>query len=126
MTHPLRIGIAGLGTVGMGVVKIFQQKAAILAARCGQEIVISAVSARSQGKDRGYDLTTYAWEDDPIRLATREDVDVFIELIGGSEGPALAATQAAIATGKDVVTANKAMLAIHGQTLAESAEKNGL
>ena len=94
MTQPLRLGIAGLGTVGMGVVKIIQQKAEILATRGGQEVVISAVSARSKDKDRGFDLSAYAWEDDPVRLATRDDVDIFIELIGGSEGPALAATQA--------------------------------
>ena len=115
MTQPLRLGIAGLGTVGMGVVKIIQQKAEILATRSGQEIVITAVSARSRDKDRGFDLSAYAWEDDPVRLASRDDVDVFIELIGGSEGPALDATQAAIAAGKDVITANKAMLAVHGQ-----------
>ena len=122
MTQPLRLGIAGLGTVGMGVVKIMQQKADILATRTGQDVVISAVSARSKDKDRGFDLSAYGWEDDPVRLATRDDVDVFVELIGGSEGPALAATQAAIAAGKDVVTANKAMLAIHGQALALAAE----
>ena len=80
------------------------------------------MSARSRDKDRGCDLSAYAWEDDPVRLASRDDVDVFIELIGGSEGPALDATQAAIAAGKDVITANKAMLAVHGQTLAQAAE----
>ena len=122
MTQPLRLGIAGLGTVGMGVVKIIQQKAKILATRSGQEVVITAVSARSRDKDRGFDLSAYVWEDDPVRLASRDDVDVFIELIGGSEGPALDATQAAIAAGKDVITANKAMLAVHGQTLAQAAE----
>jgi len=122
MTQPLRLGIAGLGTVGMGVVKIIQQKAEILAIRGGQEVVISAVSARSKDKDRVFDLSAYAWEDDPVSLATRDDVDIFIELIGGSEGPALAATQAAIAAGKDVITANKAMLAVHGQALAQAAE----
>ena len=122
MTQPLRLGIAGLGTVGMGVVKIIQQKAKILATRSGQEVVITAVSARSRDKYRGFDLSAYAWEDDPVRLASRDDVDVFIELIGGSEGPALDATQAAIAAGKDVITANKAMLAVHGQTLAQAAE----
>ena len=76
MTQPLRLGIAGLGTVGMGVVKIIQQKAEILATRSGQEVVITAVSARSRDKDRGFDLSAYAWEDDPVRLASRDDVDV--------------------------------------------------
>ena len=85
-------------------------------------MTISAVSARSRGKDRGVRLGDYAWEDDPVALAVRDDVDVFVELMGGSDGPAKMATEAAIAAGKHVVTANKAMLAIHGQSLAEAAE----
>ena len=125
MTEPLRLGIAGLGTVGTGVVRIVRQKANLLAARAGRPIVITAVSARTRDKDRGVSLKGYAWEDDPVKLATRPDVDVFIELMGGSDGPAKAATEAAIAAGKDVVTANKAMLAHHGQALAEAAETAG-
>ncbi|RPE72014.1 homoserine dehydrogenase [Pacificibacter maritimus] len=130
MTHsataktPLRLGLAGLGTVGMGVVKIIQEKADLLALRAGRPVVISAVAARSKGKDRGYDLSGYGWEDDPVKLAQREDVDIFVELMGGSDGPAKAATEAALALGKDVVTANKALLAHHGQALAELAESN--
>ena len=123
MTQPLLLGIAGLGTVGMGVVKIIQEKASILALRSGQEIVIAAVSARTRDKNRGLDMSSYAWEDDPVKLATRDDIDVFVELIGGSDGPALIATKAAIAAGKDVITANKALLALHGQELAEAAEQ---
>lgn len=122
---PLRLGIAGLGTVGVGVVKIVQKKADLLAARSGRSIVVTAVSARNKDKDRGVDLSDYAWEDDPVSLAKRADVDVFIELMGGSDGPAKAATEAALALGKDVVTANKAMLAHHGQALAEVAESKG-
>lgn len=125
MTTPLRLGIAGLGTVGIGVVKIVRQKANLLAARTGRPVVITAVSARSRDKDRGVSLADYAWEDDPVALATRDDVDVFVELMGGHEGSAKDATEAALAAGKDVVTANKALLAIHGQTLAELAEENG-
>ncbi|MDP5347424.1 MAG: homoserine dehydrogenase, partial [Paracoccaceae bacterium] len=125
MTHPLRLGIAGLGTVGIGVVKIVKQQAALLAARTGREITISAISARTRDKDRGVSLSRFAWEDDPVALATRDDVDVFVELMGGSDGPAKAATEAALAAGKDVVTANKAMLAIHGHALAETAEAAG-
>ena len=125
MTTPLRLGIAGLGTVGVGVVKIVQQHAGLLARRSGRAVEITAVSARTRHKDRGVDVEGYAWEDDPVALATREDVDVFVELMGGSDGPAKAATEAAIAAGKDVVTANKAMLAIHGQELAEAAEEAG-
>lgn len=126
MTEPLRLGIAGLGTVGVGVVKIVQRQANLLAQRCGRPVEITAISARSRDKDRGVTLSRYAWEDDPVALARRADVDVFVELMGGSDGPAKAATEAAIAAGKDVVTANKAMLALHGQALAEAAEAKGL
>ena len=125
MTTPLRLGVAGLGTVGAGVVKIVQRHGGTLTARAGREIAISAVSARSKGKDRGVPLDAYGWEDDPVALAKREDVDVFVELMGGEDGPALAATEAALELGKDVVTANKAMLAHHGQRLAELAEAKG-
>src|SRR6056297_89927 len=125
MTDTLRLGIAGLGTVGIGVVKIVRRQAALLSARTGTRIEISAVSARSRSKDRGVPLTAYAWEDDPVALATRDDVDVFVELMGGEDGPAKAATEAALKAGKHVVTANKAMLAVHGQALAELAETQG-
>ena len=69
MSQPLRLGIAGLGTVGVGVVKIIRQHAAMLTARTGREIVISAVSARTKDRDRGVPLSNYAWEDDPVTLA---------------------------------------------------------
>ncbi|WP_417267306.1 homoserine dehydrogenase [Celeribacter baekdonensis] len=124
-TAPLRLGIAGLGTVGVGVIKIIQRKANLLAQRTGRPIVVTAVCARSRDKDRGIDMSHYAWEDDPVALALRDDVDVFVELMGGSDGPAKAATEAALAAGKDVVTANKAMLALHGQDLALRAEAKG-
>ena len=125
MTSPLRLGIAGLGTVGVGVVRIVQKNADLLAARAGRPVEIVAVSARSKDKNRGVDLSAYAWEDDPVALARRDDIDVFVEVMGGHEGPAKDATEAAIASGKDVVSANKALLAIHGQALAEAAEENG-
>ena len=125
MSKPLRLGIAGLGTVGTGVVKSVQRHAQLLATRAGRSIAISAVCARSRDKDRGVRLGDYGWADDPVALARRDDVDVFVELIGGADGAAKAATEAAIAAGKDVVTANKAMLAHHGQALAVAAEANG-
>ena len=125
MTTPLRLGIAGLGTVGVGIVRIVQKHRDLLAARAGRPIEIVAVSARSKTKNRDVDLSGYAWEDDPVDLATRADIDVFVEVMGGHEGPAKDATEAAIAAGKDVVTANKALLAIHGQALAETAEAAG-
>ncbi|GKY90196.1 homoserine dehydrogenase [Sinisalibacter aestuarii] len=122
---PLRIGIAGLGTVGVGVVRIVRKHAKLLEDRAGRKIEIAAVSARSRDKDRGVDISHYDWEDDPVAMARRDDVDVLVELMGGSDGPAKAAVEAAIAAGKHVVTANKALLAHHGQALALAAEKSG-
>jgi len=122
---PLRLGIAGLGTVGAGVLKIVRRHGALLAARAGRPVEVVAVSARSRDKDRGVPIAAYAWEDDPVALARRDDVDVLVELMGGTDGPAKAATEAAIAAGKDVVTANKAMLAVHGHALAGAAEAGG-
>ncbi|KPQ15795.1 MAG: homoserine dehydrogenase [Rhodobacteraceae bacterium HLUCCO18] len=126
MTDPIRLGIAGLGTVGAGVVKIVQRHGSLLERRCGRPVEITAVSARSREKDRGVSIKPYAWEDDPVALARRDDVDVLVELMGGEDGPAKNATEAAIANGKHVVTANKAMLAHHGQALAEAAEDAGV
>ncbi len=126
MSDMIRLGIAGLGTVGTGVVKIVRSRPDLLAARCGRPIEITAVSARSRDRDRGVPLGDYAWEDDAVALARRPDVDVFVELIGGHEGVARDAILAAIEAGKDVVTANKALLAHHGQMLAEAAEAAGV
>ncbi len=122
MNTPLRLGVAGLGTVGIGVVKIVQNHAAMIARRAGRPVEIVAVSASSRKKNRGADISTYAWEDDPVDLARRDDVDVVVELIGGENGVAKALVQTALNNGKDVVTANKALLAHHGQTLAVLAE----
>lgn len=124
MTKPLRLAIAGLGTVGVGIVKIVQNHADILRARTGRDIEIIAVSARTRNKNRDVDLSGYDWEDDPVAMAKRDDVDLFVEVIGGEDGPAKAATEAALSAGKHVVTANKAMLAHYGQSLAELAEAN--
>jgi len=122
---PLRLGLAGLGTVGIGVVKIIQREADLIATRAGRPVTITAVSARDRTKNRDADLSGFAWETDPVALARRDDVDVFVEVIGGHDGAAKDATEAAIAAGKDVVTANKALLALHGQALAEAAEAQG-
>ncbi len=123
--NPLRIGLAGLGTVGIGVVKMIQSEAALIAARAGRPVVITAVSARDRTRNRDADLSGYAWETDPVALARRADVDVFVEVMGGHEGAAKDATEAALVAGKDVVTANKALLAHSGQALAEMAEAAG-
>ncbi|MCA3449443.1 MAG: homoserine dehydrogenase [Rhodobacter sp.] len=125
MPAPLRLGLAGLGTVGIGVVRIVQRHADLIAARAGRQVQITAVSARDRSKSRDADLSAFAWESDPVALARRDDVDLFIEVMGGADGPAKHATEAAIAAGKDVVSANKALLAHHGQALAEAAEAKG-
>ncbi len=125
MVSPLRLGLAGLGTVGQGVVRIVQGHADLIAARAGRPVVITAVSARDATKARDVDLSAYHWETDPVALATRDDIDVFVEVIGGDDGPAKDATEAAIAAGKDVVTANKALMAHHGHALALAAEAQG-
>lgn len=125
MQSPLRLGIAGLGTVGQGVIEIVQNQAELLALRAGRRIEISAVSARSREKNREVSISEYVWENDPAAVARRDDVDVFLELIGGEAGPAKEAVEAALHAGKDVVTANKAMLAHHGVALASAAETRG-
>ncbi|MBL8578561.1 MAG: homoserine dehydrogenase [Mesorhizobium sp.] len=126
MAEALRVGIAGLGTVGASVARVLTHKAAELTRQCGRPIAIAAVSARDASKDRGVDLTAAQWFVDPVRMAANADIDVFIELIGGDEGPAREAVKAALEAGKHVVTANKALLAKHGVALAEIAEKKGV
>ena len=123
---PLRIGIAGLGTVGSGVIRLLAGNAELIAARAGRPIVVSAVSARSKGRARGIDLAPYVWVEDMADLAARDDVDVVVELVGGADGPALALAEAALARGKPLVTANKAMIAHHGVALATAAEAGGV
>ncbi|MEY4720299.1 MAG: hypothetical protein RIQ46_24 [Pseudomonadota bacterium] len=122
MAEPLRIALAGLGTVGAGVIRLVEANAALIQRRAGRPIVITAVSARNRDKDRGVDLSPYAWEDDMVILGERDDVDVVVELVGGSDGPALALARTTIEAGKALVTANKAMIAHHGLELAAKAE----
>ena len=126
MPAPLRIGLAGLGTVGSGVIRMLQTHGETIATRAGRPIEISAVSARSRHRDRGVDLSAYDWEDDPVALARRADVDLVVEVIGGEDGPARATATAAIAGGKHVVTANKALLAVHGTEIFAAAQAKGV
>jgi homoserine dehydrogenase len=123
---PLKIGLAGLGVVGTGVLQLLESNGATLEQRCGRTIQVTAVSARSRGKDRGVDLSGMEWFDDPVRLATSDAIDVFIELIGGDGGAAKASVEAALKAGKAVITANKALLAKHGTELARLAEAKGV
>ncbi|MBN9063345.1 MAG: homoserine dehydrogenase [Rhizobiales bacterium 65-9] len=122
MTHPLRIGVAGLGTVGASVLKLVQRRANDLAATAGRAVRVTAVSARDRRRDRGVDLSGYQWFDDPAALAAANDIDCVVELIGGDEGPARQTVETALSSGKHVVTANKALLAKHGVALARMAE----
>jgi homoserine dehydrogenase len=123
MVAPLRIGVAGLGTVGAAVVTMIGRERAMLAARCGRPVEIVAVCARSRAKKRGVDLRRMRWFSDPLKLAVDPDIDLFVELMGGAGEPAKSAVEAALASGKAVVTANKALLAKHGVALARMAEK---
>ncbi len=122
MSEPLRIALAGLGTVGAGVVRLINANSELIARRAGRPLQVTVVSARDRSKDRGVDLSAYAWEDDMVIMGERADVDVVVELIGGSDGPALACARTTIEAGKALVTANKAMIAHHGLELAQKAE----
>ena len=126
MADALRIGIAGLGTVGASTVRVLTDKAAELTRQCGRELTVTAVSARDKKRDRGIELGGVEWFDDPVALARSVDIDVFVELIGGEDGAALASVKAALEAGRHVVTANKALLAKHGISLADRAEKSGV
>ncbi|MCP5433444.1 MAG: homoserine dehydrogenase [Alphaproteobacteria bacterium] len=125
MTAPLKVAVAGLGTVGGALVRILSERRAGLAERCGRAIEIVAVSARDRAKSRGVDLGGIPWHADARALA-RTDADVVVELVGGAEGPGADLVRAALEAGKSVVTANKALLAEHGVALARLAEERGL
>ena len=122
---PLRIGVAGLGNVGATLVRIIQKDGEELTRKLGRKIEVTAVCARSRSRDRGIDATELQWFDDPVALAKSDGIDLFVELIGGEDGPALAAVKAALEIGRPVVTANKALLARHGVALARLAEESG-
>ena len=123
---PLRVAIAGLGTVGAGVVRLLQENAEILRLHCPRPIRLVAVSARDRSRDRGIGLDGVDWRDDPLSLADDPEIDVVAELIGGSDGIAKSLVERAISRAKHVVTANKALLAHHGTDLALLAEKAGV
>ncbi|MBH0239714.1 homoserine dehydrogenase [Methylobrevis albus] len=126
MRTPLRLGLAGLGTVGASFFSLVERQGGLLAARAGRPIEIVAVSARDRSRDRGLDLGKVRWFDDPAALAADPDIDLFVELMGGAGGAAEASVRAALAAGKPVVTANKALLAAAGLDLARLAEAQGV
>ena len=122
MAAALKVGVAGLGTVGAALVAQVARQREALAARCGRAIEIVAVCARSRAKERGVELKKMKWFSDPAALAREPGIDVFVELIGGAGEPAKGAVEQALVFGKSVVTANKALLAKHGVKLAAIAE----
>ncbi|MBS0959904.1 homoserine dehydrogenase [Acetobacter thailandicus] len=123
-SSPLRLGIAGLGTVGAGVIKLIEANADLISARAGRTLKVVAVSARNRKQDRGICLDTLRWYDNAADLVNDAEVDVIVELIGGAEGTARTLVEAALKAGKPVVTANKALLALHGPALAKLSADN--
>jgi len=127
MTTTLRLGLAGLGTVGTGLLDLLASHSALIAARTGTAVAVVAICARDRKRDRGgHDLARYEWFDDPVALAASDKIDVFVELMGGEGDPARAAVEAALKAGKAVVTANKALLAHHGTAFARLADAAGV
>lgn len=126
MTAPLKIAVAGLGTVGAGTLRILTEHAGLLAERARRPLQVSAVSARDRTRDRGLDLAGIDWYDDAAEMTEKAECDLVLELIGGSDGIAKAVCEKAIAAGRHVVSANKALLALHGTELAKAAEKAGV
>jgi len=126
MSEPLKIAVAGLGTVGAGTLQLLSAQVDILTLRAGRPLQVTAVSARNRGRNRGVDLSPFAWHDDAVAMAREADAEVVVELIGGSDGAARAVCEAAFAAGRHVVTANKALLAMHGTGLARAAEAAGM
>src|ERR1700739_3592204 len=125
MVAPLKVGIAGLGTVGAEVVRLIEDESRALSARCGRGVRVVAVTARSKAKKRSVDLRSVTWAKSPLALAEDPNVDCFVELMGGAGEPALSAIETALKAGKSVVTANKALIARHGVKLAKAAEQFG-
>jgi homoserine dehydrogenase len=119
---PWRIGVAGLGTVGAGLLNLIAERPNF--APAGYAVVVAGVSARSRTRPRPVDISNIPWFDDPVALAASPDIDLFVELIGGSDGPAKIAVETALRAGKPVVTGNKALIAEHGAELAVLAEEN--
>src|SRR5579862_6964506 len=126
MKSALRIAVAGLGTVGGGTLQLLERQAELVATRAGRRLIVAAVSARDRRRDRGVDLSAVRWYEDAVAMAADPEIDVVVELIGGAEGVALAVIETALAGGKHVVTANKALMAEHGTRLAAQAEAAGV
>jgi homoserine dehydrogenase len=119
-TAPLKIGIAGLGNVGAGVFRLLEENAAVIAKRAGRDIIVTAVSAQSKTKDRGIDISNVTWHANPVALADDNNVDVVVELMGGSQGAAFDLLKKSLENNKPVVTANKALLALRSAEVLDA------
>lgn len=126
MADALKVGVAGLGTVGASVVRLLARHGETIARKSGRALEIVAVCARDRTRDRGVDLSGTTWFTDASEMASTADIDILVELIGGDSGPAEKCVRAALARGVHVVTANKALLARHGVSLAALAEDNNV
>ncbi|WP_346896102.1 homoserine dehydrogenase [uncultured Roseibium sp.] len=124
MADALKVGVAGLGTVGASVVRLLAKHGDMIGRKSGRSVKVTAVCARDKSRDRGIDVSGLDWFTDAVEMAEKADIDVFVELIGGDSGPAEVSVRTALANGKHVVTANKALLARHGVDLAKLAEEN--
>ncbi|MCH8238278.1 MAG: homoserine dehydrogenase [Proteobacteria bacterium] len=126
MNSPLKIGIAGLGTIGGGTFKLLMEQAEIIESRSGRAMRLVAVADPDASRMKEAEKNGIRCYADALPMAADDDVDVVVELIGGSEGIAKKLCEAAIKAGKHVVTANKALIAHHGTALARAAEDAGV
>lgn len=121
--NTLKLGIAGLGHVGAGLIQLAGRQEKL---RLPGRVEIAGVSARNRSRNRPVSIDSYVWFDDPAELAASDEIDVFVELMGGADGPAKHAVEAALKAGKPVVTANKALIAEHGLALEQLASEQGV
>ena len=124
MARTINIAIAGLGTVGAETYRIITEESDFLKARSSANFNVVAVSAKSKDKKRDVDLTGVEWIADCRDIADIDNIDVVIELVGGSEGVAKELVEKAITNGKSVITANKALVATHGNNIRELVAKH--
>ena len=124
-TRPLRVGMIGIGTVGAGTFRVLARNQALIAGRAGRGIEVVVVAARNLARAVSVVGKDVALTNDPMQVATHPDVDVVVEVAGGT-GPAREWVLAAIRAGKHVVTANKALLAVHGNEIFAAARQHGV
>ena len=124
MARTINIAIAGLGTVGAETYRIITEESDFLKARSSANFNVVAVSAKSRDKKRDVDLTGTEWITDCRDIADINNIDVVIELVGGSEGVAKELVEKSITNGKSVITANKALVATHGNNIGELVAKH--